>query len=774
MSELLALLALGLLILLLAGAGCGIAALVRQSILDRRLRQVEERLRYLQAPRTTAQPTPQSTQSVEPKHRGEFAEEPSPDAAAQKPFAPSRPHVVEKETAITQPAPSKPPEPSIPPPLPKTQSEVEGLEMLVGTKWLNWVGIVLVIASVAFFMKYAYDNAWIGPKGRLLIGVIAGFAALVAGEKMRRAAYAILFRVLTGGGIAVFYICTYFSFQVYQFISPSAAFMISLCITLLGVGLGVFHDAKAICILGQIGGFLSPLLFSTGTGQAVQLFSYIFALNCIMVWSAYFRNWPEVNITGLFGTAILYGLWLFQTYTPNELGVALFFSSVFYLTFLNTPLLRPAVERKAADVNALKIIIIATVLAFLNYCVLLLDDYPSALAGVVVLQAVVLVGLCQIWVQRCPEDTRTVFVLQLVALCLVTVALPIRLRFYALVIAWSIEAVLLAYAGARYASRSTLAFGHGALTLAAAWLLLQLPIHNEPFMPVLNTAFGSWALCIAAAAIVYRFQPPAKSEKAFYFPYQSMLPAAFGVLLSCVLLHFEVTRYWLYQEDAYGKGASRLLANTGAMVLWSLIAFVSAEIARKRSYPKWMGFTVIPYAIGLVLVFIPMVSLWRFESLPYLNPYFLSRALFVAALLHGAWFWRPSGFTDCDKTAACLEVLAHFTAVVYIPVETSRGLETMPGLSSMHQHGVVSGLWSLYALVLIVAGLRTRMRLRRILGILLFGITVMKILLLDMSQLKPVYRIVSLFASGALLIAAGYVYQKYAKKLLMRNDETQV
>ena len=64
---------------------------------------------------------------------------------------------------------SPPPSPPLPP-----RSPSQSLEMKLGTKWLNWVGIVMLLVGVGFFLKYAYDNAWIGPKGRLAIGAILG------------------------------------------------------------------------------------------------------------------------------------------------------------------------------------------------------------------------------------------------------------------------------------------------------------------------------------------------------------------------------------------------------------------------------------------------------------------------------------------------------------------------------------------------------------------------------------------------------------------------
>lgn len=118
--------------------------------------------------------------------------------------------------------------------------------------------MVLVIIGILFFLKYAYDNQWIEPRGRIAIGALAGVAALVIGEKSRRRGYPILFHALTGGGLAIFYGCIYFSFQVYQLTGQTAAFFIAILVTALAVAIAVVHNAPVICLLGQLGGFLSP------------------------------------------------------------------------------------------------------------------------------------------------------------------------------------------------------------------------------------------------------------------------------------------------------------------------------------------------------------------------------------------------------------------------------------------------------------------------------------------------------------------------------------
>src|ERR687887_588738 len=63
------------------------------------------------------------------------------------------------------------------------------LEGRLGGTWLSRVGALAVTVGIAFFLKYAFENGWIQPAGRIAIGIAAGVALLLAGERLQRTAY---------------------------------------------------------------------------------------------------------------------------------------------------------------------------------------------------------------------------------------------------------------------------------------------------------------------------------------------------------------------------------------------------------------------------------------------------------------------------------------------------------------------------------------------------------------------------------------------------------
>jgi len=83
---------------------------------------------------------------------------------------------------------------------------------------------------------------------------------------------------------------------------------------------------------------------------------------------------------------------------------------------------------------------------------------------------------------------------------------------------------------------------------------------------------------------------------------------------------------------------------------------------------------------------------------------------------------------------------------------------------------LISAAWALQAFGLIWLGLARRSPLHRYLGFFIFFLSVGKTLVVDMSELEKVYRIVSFLASGLLLVAAGYFYQRYSSILMRESD----
>src|SRR4030042_2711061 len=107
------------------------------------------------------------------------------------------------------------------------------LEQRIGTQWILIAGIIAVIVGAGFFLKYAYDNEWIGPTGRVVIVAVAGLIALAAGEVTRRRGYGIVAKAVTALGFALLYLSVFAAYGYYHlFDSQTPAFVLAVLVTL--------------------------------------------------------------------------------------------------------------------------------------------------------------------------------------------------------------------------------------------------------------------------------------------------------------------------------------------------------------------------------------------------------------------------------------------------------------------------------------------------------------------------------------------------------------
>lgn len=155
------------------------------------------------------------------------------------------------------------------------------LEEQLGIVWLTRIGAAVFVVGALFFFKYAVDNAWIGPMGRVAIGALFGIALLVGAEISRPKTKASFVAALTGIGLAVLFASVWASSAFYGLVSPTAAFVANTAILFLGAALSVRHRAEATLVVSLAAGFLNPVVLSSGRDQPVALFAYLVLITSV-------------------------------------------------------------------------------------------------------------------------------------------------------------------------------------------------------------------------------------------------------------------------------------------------------------------------------------------------------------------------------------------------------------------------------------------------------------------------------------------------------------
>jgi len=262
----------------------------------------------VRAPSASAVPLPIETQArqlVELSLRLERLEQAMrqpPTAMAAEAAAPkaSRPH------PAAQPSPpSRPAAVQARAELP-WQPDARSLEAWIGRHGLGWVAVLLLLFATAFFLKYAFENRWIGELGRVSLGVLAGEGLCLAGLRYHRRGWHVFSQMLFAGGVVLLYLATYGAFGYYHLIPQRSAAIFLMALVAESAALAALYEAPAIALMALIGGLLTPLLLHTDVDQYRSLFAYLLFLNAGLAGLAFFKRWRAIGNVALLGTQLLF------------------------------------------------------------------------------------------------------------------------------------------------------------------------------------------------------------------------------------------------------------------------------------------------------------------------------------------------------------------------------------------------------------------------------------------------------------------------------------
>lgn len=205
----------------------------------------------------------------------------------------------------------------------------------MGAKLFAWLGGLALFLGVAFFVKYSFEHELIPPAVRAALGFLLGAGLIVGGLKISRVKFAITSQTLIATGVVSLYAVTFACRSIYrfEFFGPVPTFLLMTLITATAFILAVRLEAQVVAILGILGGFLTPVLLSTGVDNPVGLFGYLALLDLGLVAVALHRRWFYLVPLGAAGTAVMMVGWAARFYAPEKtvtaMAVCLVFSALF-------------------------------------------------------------------------------------------------------------------------------------------------------------------------------------------------------------------------------------------------------------------------------------------------------------------------------------------------------------------------------------------------------------------------------------------------------------
>lgn len=431
-------------------------------------------------------------------------------------------------------------------------------EEAVGTHWFARIGLVAIVLGATLFLKYAFDNNWIGETERILLGWLGGIALLVAGEATIRK-YAAYGQLLTGGGLVILYLSTFAAFAFYDIVAYLPALVIMAVITGIGILLSLRYDAVAILATALLGGFLTPFLLWNPAMTQASLFSYITILDLAVVAAALRRHWQGLTTFGALATAAVFNSWYISSYIEAHFVATMFFLTLYFLIFSLAAVAYTILHQRQSN-GWEQLLTLGTAVWYFSYGYLLFSDTYGAFVGLfALLMALYYIVLAFVMRHVTPQDRSLYNFVAGLAAGFIALALPLQFDFATVTIGWSIELVLLAWLATvlRHEVYRVLSVGMAALVIVRLLLIDAARPLNDALL-VFNTRFATFAVAVAAfylvALICHRAHERGDAELKQWLMGMTLGAVMIANLLTLVAGSQEIVTYYERQEQrAYAE-----------------------------------------------------------------------------------------------------------------------------------------------------------------------------------------------------------------------------
>ncbi len=315
------------------------------------------------------------------------------------------------------------------------------------------VGLVVLFFGVAFLLKYAAERSVLPIELRLVGIVLAGLGMLLFGWRLRQQKPG--FALLTqGGGVGILFLTVFAAAKLYHLLPMPLSFAIMLGLVCTSAALALLQDARSLALFGAAGGFLAPVLLSTGSGSHVALFSYYALLNTGILTIAWFRAWRELNLLGFVFTLGIGTIWGARAYQPQFFSTTEPFLVLYFLMFTIIGVLFAFRQPPRLKGYVDGTLVFGTPIICFSLQAALVKDMEYGMAISALLVSIFYIGLASLLWNKGDERLRagmrtlTEAFLAL-GIVFVTMAVPLALSGHWTAVTWAMEGAALIWIGVR-------------------------------------------------------------------------------------------------------------------------------------------------------------------------------------------------------------------------------------------------------------------------------------------------------------------------------------
>jgi uncharacterized membrane protein len=470
------------------------------------------------------------------------------------------------------------------------------LESQIGTRVLSKVAVVLLLIGVALFLKWAFDNRWVGAGGRVVAGLVAGAGIVVWSGRFRRQKLAAFSYALKAVGSGVLYLSLWASFQLYHLVPGWFAFGAMVAVTAWNAVMAWSQDAQLLAGYALLGAYLTPVLLGAGGDHEVFLFSYLQAIAVGLLALLRAKPWAPLWLGAMPVTAGFFIAWYAEHFDATKAGKTAVFALLLWAVFAAVPLL--AVDEESVITSVLAPLGAGVFGALTMYSVLAdsggKDWEPWCAVGF----AAVYLGLASL-------RGRSVLAAMHLSLgvAFLTVAIPLKANGRGILLGWMVEAVaLIAVSTMEDIGRSSKGVLRGlgcvALLLGVGGALIQPVFVSHAGRAFFNRDFATSMGALAALAAAIGLSRRMREKDAAKREGSSIAVAAF-VLMNVVLLvtvHRELGRLFESEQPtmlSWGQAHAFADFCFSAWLMAQGVANLVVGFWRRIALARWTGLLLL-------------------------------------------------------------------------------------------------------------------------------------------------------------------------------------
>ena len=485
--------------------------------------------------------------------------------------------------------------------------------------WLLKLGALLLLIGFGWLVSYAFLNNWIGPAGRIALGLAAGALILALGW-WRMRSFIAQGSVFVALGATVILLTTYAARIIYDFFTPGSALALMFAVSALVAFLSGIYERKQLGIAAVALAGIAPILAHSPTTDNVALFSYLLVVVLGATWIVASKGFREIVLTAFIVVAIYSAPLLFGFSAgsmPTMLLFAYIFAAIFYLT--NTIGLLRLVDKAAqADLiaaagNALLLILWVYRAAPSEWQSLVLSGWAVAF----------IVGSYMIF--KATQRKEPLLLYAAIGIGYIAAATAIELSGAALAIAYTLESAAVSLSLWAITRNVSVAQRSAFLLIGPALLSVTSVFSNEWQYGVFNKDFFVLAiLSITFFSLAATFRKPALLANSEETKSGNSALFVFGSIYAYVLL-------WLSLHAALPQSPD--LAVMISLLVYTVIGIYAylSGVAKDNKAIRAYGGVLLAFVVGRLLI----IDVWQMELTGKIITFFIIGALLMSTAFLG-------------------------------------------------------------------------------------------------------------------------------------------